>query len=151
MHLYYHVACFRDGRPRRTSGSREEKRLVIANTFTSLSGVTSPHRRHTGGDETLRLGTPQGAVCLVNVTCKTHGRPSDLSLTGTFHAPTLLTLYCTDSFSMFGVVGAEFTTNLMANSLQFDIIVGLLSIILTLNSDFDRIKTVANNDRVRLC
>jgi len=49
-------------------------------------------------------------------------RPSDLSLTGTFHASTMLTHYCTDSFSMFGVVGAAFRTNLIANSLLFDIV-----------------------------
>jgi hypothetical protein len=92
-------------------------------------------------------------VSLLNVTCKIHTfwamlRPSDLSLTvtGTFHASTLLTLYCTDSFSMFGVVGAEFSTNLIANSLLFDL-VGLPSIISTLTGS----KPSQTTGRVRLC
>jgi hypothetical protein len=81
-------------------------------------------------------------------------RPPDLSLTvtGTFHASTLfkltLSVHCTDSFSMFGVVGAELTTNLTANLLLFDIVgQPVPSIISTLPGS----KPSQTTDRVRLC
>jgi hypothetical protein len=55
---YTHTKMWRvrDGRPRRTS--REEKRLVIASTFTPPSVVTGPHGDLTGRGEALQEGIP---------------------------------------------------------------------------------------------
>ena len=101
MYLFHHVACLEVGDATGCIHVRADVRQRISQFPVCSSGPKD--------SDTIPVDP-------LNVACEAHTsgmlRPSDLSLTGTFHASTLLTLYGTDSFSMFGVVGAGFTTNL---------------------------------------